>query len=188
MTDSPENTHAHLAPANTAPTHRGDSPPSAPWPAFDAAQAARIIETGAAEEGALLETMIRLQARFGCVPAEALPMLAEAFNLSRAEVYGVKSFYHDLRDAPPGPYVLKQCRAEACQAAGAAAVETHLKTRHGLRDHETDGRSGITMEPVYCLGNCALGPNLMINEDVHGRLTPERIDGLITRLKNGGRS
>lgn len=153
---------------------------------WDPAEARRIAEREAERPGALLEALNALQERFGYIHEEAIAILSDVFNLSRAEVYGTKSFYHDLRDAPPGRYVLKICQAEACQSMGCAKLTAHARDRLGADFHETGPRADVTLEPVYCLGNCALSPAVMINEQVYGRVSPKRLDALLEACGRGG--
>ncbi len=149
---------------------------------WDAARAAAIIEQHRAVEGGLLPALHALQEAFGHVPEATIPMLAQALNLSRAEVHGVVSFYHDFRRAPPGRHVVKLCQAEACQAMGCRDLARHVEARLGvsLGETTTDGR--VTVEPVYCLGLCATAPSAMIDGAVAGRLTPGRVDALLEAL------
>ncbi|MCB1578771.1 MAG: formate dehydrogenase subunit gamma, partial [Xanthomonadales bacterium] len=129
--------------------------------------------------GALLPILHGIQDALGHVPPAAVPVIAEALNLSRAEVHGVISFYHHFRSVAPGRHVLRLCRAEACQAMGARGVEAHLRARLGIGFNETTADGALTLEPVYCLGNCACAPSAMLDDRVHGRLSVERIDRLI---------
>ena len=129
--------------------------------------------------GPLIEILHAVQEGLGCVPPETVPAIAEALNLSRAEVQGVIDFYHDFRSTPGGKQVIHVCRAEACQAMDVQRLEAHIQRRLGIGYHETtaDGRFGL--EPVYCLGNCACAPSLRIDDAVYARVTPERFDRLI---------
>ena len=129
--------------------------------------------------GALLPVLHEVQDHLGFIPADAVPVIAQELNLSRAEVHGVISFYHLLRSSPPGQRVLYLCRAEACQSMGARALESHVKDRLGVDFHETTPDGRFTLEPVYCLGNCACAPAAMMDREVYGRLTPERVDALL---------
>lgn len=131
------------------------------------------------EPGALLPILHELQDTLGCVPPAAVPEIASALNLSRAEVHGVISYYHHFRDQPASGRVLQICRAESCQAMGAEALVKHAEQRLGcaLHGHSSDGR--FTLEPVYCLGLCAMSPALMLGDEVHARVTPQRLDALI---------
>jgi formate dehydrogenase subunit gamma len=146
------------------------------WSA-DRAQA--LIDSHAGANGAMLPVLHDLQAAFGYVPREAVPIVAEALNVSRAEVHGVISFYHDFRDHPTGRHVLRLCRAEACQAVGGAHVADHVRARLGIDWHETTADGALTLEPVYCLGLCACGPSAMLDETPIARLDEARIDALI---------
>lgn len=141
-----------------------------------------IAETIIAERrhmpGALLPILHALQDRFGYVDQEALPLIAEALNLSRAEVYGVMTFYHDFRYRPPGRHVVKVCRAESCQSMGCDALVAHIEKTVGAKLKETAADGSVTLEPVYCLGNCALSPALLWDGELHGRMTPESFDRL----------
>jgi formate dehydrogenase subunit gamma len=130
------------------------------------------------EPGPLLEILHAVQNELGCVPAEAVPLIADGLNLSRAEVHGVISFYHHFRERAPGRFVVQLCRAEACQSMNSRALEEFVrgKLRLGFGETSADGR--VTLEPVYCLGNCACAPSLMVNGELHGRVTPERFGEL----------
>lgn len=131
------------------------------------------------EPGALLPIFHRIQDRLGYVPQDALPEIAQALNLSRAEVHGVMSFYHDFRTVPAGRCVVKVCRAEACQAMGANALVRHAEQRIGTPLGSTCADGSITLEATYCLGNCALSPAVMVDGALKGRVTPERFDALL---------
>jgi formate dehydrogenase subunit gamma len=126
------------------------------------------------QSGPLLEILHAVQDELGCVPAEAVAPIAVALNLSRAEVHGVVSFYHHFRAAAPGRHVVQLCRAEACQSMGARATETRAKELLGVDFGATTPDGRVTLEAVYCLGNCACAPAIMVNGDLHGRVTPER--------------
>src|SRR5262245_52496706 len=124
-----------------------------------------------------------LQDAFGYVPEPAVPMVADALNLSRAEVHGVFTFYHDLRHEPTGRRVLKMCRAEACQAAGCERLIAHAEARLGVAMGETTGDGRVTLEPIYCLGLCATAPSAMLEGRVFGRLDERRVDGLVAEAQ-----
>jgi formate dehydrogenase subunit gamma len=147
-----------------------------PW---DAARGAEIIAEHSHLEGATLVILHALQEAFGCVPEPAVPMIASALNLSRAEVHGVFTFYHDFRREPAGRHVLKLCRAEACQAAGGDALAARAETRLGITLGNTTADDRVTLEPIYCLGLCATAPSAMLDGRVVGRLNEARIDALI---------
>jgi formate dehydrogenase subunit gamma len=130
--------------------------------------------------GALLPVLHAVQEALTFVPKDAVPLIARELNLSIAEVHGVVSFYHYFLQERPGRHVVHLCRAEACQALGSVALEAHVKEKLGVDFHGTTSDGAITLEPVYCLGNCALGPSLMIDQRLHGRVTAERFDALVT--------
>lgn len=144
-----------------------------------AATIATIVSRHADRAGALLPILHAIQDALGHVPADAVPVIAEALNLSRAEVHGVISFYHFFRTSAPGRQTLYLCRAEACQAMGARALEQHVKGRLKIDFHETTADGRFSLEPIYCLGNCACSPAVMIDETVYGRVSTERIDELL---------
>jgi formate dehydrogenase subunit gamma len=133
--------------------------------------------------GALLPILHALQEEFGYVDKGAVPLVAEALNLSQAEVYGVISFYHDFREAPPGRHVLRICRAEACQSMGCEALVRHVENRLGVRVGETTDDGSFTAEAVYCLGNCALSPSAMLDGRLYGRVSPQVADFLIDSVR-----
>ncbi|MBD3765618.1 MAG: formate dehydrogenase subunit gamma [Rhodobacterales bacterium] len=134
-------------------------------------------------QGALLPVLHAVQAAFDHVPAAALPRIAAALNLSRAEVHGVMTFYHDFRDRPAGRRVIRLCRAEACQAMGAEALARDLQDRLGLDWHQTAADGSVTLEPVFCLGLCACAPAALVDGQPLGRVTAEGL----ARLAAGGR-
>lgn len=150
-----------------------------------AAQVAAIVSRLAEVPGALLPILHEVQDALGYVPPEAVPVIAGGLNLSRAEVHGVISFYHYFRSAPPGRHVLQLCRAEACQAQRQRELEAHAKARLGIGFHQTTADGAVTLEPVYCLGNCALGPAMMLDGDLYGRVTAERFDAVVAELRTG---
>jgi len=137
------------------------------------------ISSHASLRGACLPILHAIQEQLGFVPSEALPRIAAALNLSRADVHGVLTYYHDFRTSPPGRHVLKVCRAEACQAMGCERLVAHVAERHGAPMGATSVDGELTVEPVYCLGNCALSPSVLLDGRVHGRVTPERLDVLL---------
>jgi len=148
-----------------------------------AAEAERTARAVAAEHGnrphELIEILHRVQAALGCVPDTAVPALADALNLSRAEVHGVVTFYHDFRREPTGRHVLKLCRAEACQAMGCEALVAQAEGRLGVACGNTSPDGRVTLEAVYCLGLCATGPAAMLDGEVVGRLTRPKLDALL---------
>jgi formate dehydrogenase subunit gamma len=124
-----------------------------------------------------------LQAAFGYVPEPAIPMIAHALNLSRAEVHGVFTFYHDFRHEPAGRHVLKLCHAEACQAAGGDALAARAEAKLGIAMGNTTADERVTLEPIYCLGLCATAPSAMLDGRVVGRLDEARIDALVAEAQ-----
>jgi len=135
------------------------------------------------QQGALLPILHSIQDALGFIPSTAVPDIAKALNLSRAEVHGVISFYHYFRDTPPGKHTVHVCRAESCQAMGGKALESHVKATLGIDYHQTSADGQFSLEPVYCLGNCACSPALQLDkEDVYGRVTPELFDAIINEL------
>lgn len=133
--------------------------------------------------GALLPILHGVQNALGYVPSESVPVIAHALNLSRAEVHGVISFYHYFRDAPPGKHTIHLCRAESCQSMGGKPLENHVKTRLGIDFHETTTDGKFTLEPVYCLGNCACSPAMQIGEEIYGRVSAKTFDEVIDDLE-----
>jgi formate dehydrogenase subunit gamma len=148
----------------------------AAYETWDANRAAAIIAMHEGREGAILPILHDLQATFGCIPADAVPLVAQALNVTRAEVHGIVTFYHDFRRTPPGRHVLRLCRAEACQSLGADAVGEHVCSRLKLDWHETSPDGAVTLEPVFCLGLCAVGPAALLDGRPLGRLDAARID------------
>ncbi len=148
-----------------------------------AARTASVISDHRELEGPLLPILHGIQAEFGFVPNESLPVIAEALNLSRAEIYGVVSFYHDFRKAPAGRHVLKLCQAEACQSMGSDAVAATIKQKLGIDFHETKKDGSVTLEPVYCLGLCACAPSAMLDGQVIGRVDDEVIDEMLEVIR-----
>jgi formate dehydrogenase subunit gamma len=144
---------------------------------------AAIIASEATREGATLPILHALMQAFGYIHAEAVPLIAEALNLTRAEVHGVVSFYHDFRRHPPGRHVLRLCRAEACQSLGGDAVASHVRARLGVDWHETTDDGAVTLEPVFCLGLCAVGPSALLDGNPMGRLDNGRIDAALDRAR-----
>lgn len=151
-------------------------------PAWDREAADRIIARHAGAQGPLLPMLHEIQHSFGCVPDEAVPMIAEALNLSRAEVHGVVTFYHDYHRAPQGRHVVRLCQAEACQAMGSRDLARHLENRLGVGLGETTPDGRVTAQAVYCLGLCATAPSAMVDERVIGRVTAKRMDALLEAL------
>jgi formate dehydrogenase subunit gamma len=127
--------------------------------------------------GGVMLALHKIQEIFGYVDDSAMPMLGKVFNLTRAEIHGVTSFYHDFKRSKPGTYTVKVCQAEACQAMGSEKLTTDIKAFLGVDFHETTANGEFTLEPVYCLGNCACSPNIMVDKQTYGRVS---IDGFKT--------
>ena len=123
----------------------------------------------------------------GYIPRAAIPQVARGLNLTRAEVYGVVTFYHHFRTEPTGRHIVAICQAEACQAMGSAALTAHAKRSLGVDYHEVTRDGVFSLEPVYCLGNCACTPSIMVDANVHARVTPERFDEIIDELRAAAR-
>jgi len=136
------------------------------------------------QPGPLLLVLHAIQDEFGYIPADVVPLVATGLNLSRAEVHGVVTFYHYFRRSPPGRHVVQLCRAESCQAMQAGVLEAHIKQRLNLEFHQTTADGKFSLEPVYCLGNCACSPAVMIDGELHGRLSPARFDELLTQCES----
>ena len=143
--------------------------------AWDSARCAQIVEGLAALEGPLLPVLHAVSGEFGCVPPEAIPLISEILNLSRAEVHGAISFYHDFHAIPRPPTVLRLCRAEACQAMGGRALAADLLNHLGLDWSGTTGDGAVTVEAVYCLGLCAVAPAALVNGEPVGRADLTRL-------------
>lgn len=142
-----------------------------------------ILTRHAGREGALLPILHDVQADFGFIPEGALPVIAKALNVSKAEVHGVVTFYHDFRQHPAGAHVVKICRAEACQSMGADRVVDHAKARLGVDFHETTRDGRVTLEPVFCLGLCACGPAALVDGKLIGRVDEAKLDAVLEGLK-----
>jgi formate dehydrogenase subunit gamma len=142
-----------------------------------------IIARHLAQEGATLPILHALQAEFGYLPEETLPVVAEALNISRAEIYGIATFYHDFHFEPRGKHVLALCRAEACQSMGAQALAGQAQARLGVGWGETTRDGQVTLEQTFCLGLCACAPSAAIDGKLVGRLTPEKLDLLIAEAR-----
>ncbi len=151
-----------------------------PW---DREVALRLIREHVGREGPLLPILHALQDEFGYIDTAAEPLIAEILNITRAEVHGVITFYHDFRRAPAGRHVLKLCRAEACQSAGGDPLAARAEARLGLRMGSTAADGSVTLEPVYCLGLCATAPSAMLDGRVIGRLDEGRLDALLAEAQ-----
>ena len=131
--------------------------------------------------GGLLPILHAVQETLGYVPDGAVPIIADGLNLSRAEVHGVISFYHYFRRTPPGRHTIHLCRAEACQSMHQRDLEAHAKAKLGVDFHETTANGVFSFEPVYCLGNCACSPAMMVDGELYGRVTPDRFDDIVSQ-------
>lgn len=151
-----------------------------PW---NEEQAEQIVTSLASQEGATLVILHALQNVFGFIPDAAIPMVARALNLTRAEILGVVTFYHDFRRAPAGRHVLKLCRAEACQSMGADALAQQAKARLKIDWHQTTGDESVTLEPVFCLGFCATAPSALADGKPVSRLDSARLDKILDAMQ-----
>jgi formate dehydrogenase subunit gamma len=149
-------------------------------PGWDTQMIDEIVASLADKPGALMLVLHAVNERVGYVPPDAVPAIARGLNLSRAEVHGVISFYHDFRTEWPGRKVIRVCRAESCQAMGAVALAEHIKSRLGIEFGQTSADGDFTLEPVYCLGNCACSPAIVVGEDLYGRVDPKRFDEIFS--------
>jgi formate dehydrogenase subunit gamma len=138
-----------------------------------------IAAARAAEEGPLLVVLHDVQRELGYVDRSWLPWVADELNLSRAEVHGVATFYHDFRAAPAGAVTVRVCRAEACQSVGAHALADHARASLGVEFGQTSADGATTLDQVFCFGNCALGPTVEVNGALHGRVDADRLDALV---------
>lgn len=150
-----------------------------PLPAPTEEEIRAIVASLTSLEGPLLPMLHALQDEYGFIPESAVPVLADVLNLSRAEVHGVISFYHDFRKAPAGKHILKICRAEACQSMGGNALAEATLAKLGIGWHDTTQNGLVTIEPVYCLGMCACAPAAMLDDKVVARLDEARMDQLL---------
>ena len=156
---------------------------------FEAEQnsaAQEVIDSLKDLPGALLPILHGIQEKVGFVPESTVPNIAEALNLSRADVHGVISFYHDFKTSKGGKHQIQVCQAESCQSVGARALTAYVKEKVGIDFHETTADGQVSLEPVYCLGNCACSPAVRIDNDVHGFVDSEKFDSLIEELSAEG--
>jgi formate dehydrogenase subunit gamma len=142
-----------------------------------------ILNTHEAMPGNLLPILHGIQDTLGYIPPAAVVDIAKSLNLSQAEVHGVISFYHYFRETPPGVHTIRICRAESCQAMNGKSLESHAKQKLGIDFHETTADGYFSLEPVYCLGNCACSPSITIDDEVIGRVTTEKFDRLLATFK-----
>ena len=145
-------------------------------------RARAIIAAEVSRPGAALPILHALQAAFGCIPLAAEPLVALALNVTRAELHGIVTFYHEFRRLPPGRHVLHLCRAEACQSVGGEAVADRLRAALEIDWHETTRDGAVTLEPVFCLGLCASGPSALLDGQPIGRLDATRVDRMLETL------
>lgn len=142
-----------------------------------------ILAGSAAEPGALLPTLHAIQDAVGYIPGDAVPQIASAFNLSRAEIHGVITFYHHFRSSAPAAHTIQVCRAESCQSMGADRLLAHAEKALGCRLHERSADGAFALEPVYCLGQCATSPAIMIDDAVYARVSTDKFDRLLDKTK-----
>lgn len=147
----------------------------------------RALEAHRSSRGALLPILHAVQEELGHVPPAVVPVLADRLNLSTAEVHGVVTFYRDFRTTPPGRVTVRVCRAEACQAVGGEALMEHAAASLGVTRGGTTPDGAVTLDEVFCLGNCALGPAVQVGDRLHGRVTPARLDALIGQTRGQAR-
>ena len=148
-----------------------------------AARSREIVREHKHLEGPLLPILHAIQAEFGYVPEDVKPVIAGELNLSRAEVHGVVTFYHEFRDHPAGQHVLKLCRAEACQSMGSDRVADRVRQMLGIDFHETTQDGAVTLEPVYCLGLCACAPAAMLDGEVYGRVDDHCLSDIVAEAR-----
>lgn len=142
-----------------------------------------ITATLKEKPGALLPILHAVQDTLGYIPPESVALIASELNLSRAEVHGVISFYHYFRETPPGKTTVHLCRAESCQSMGSEHLEAHVKNKLGIDFHETTADGKYSLEPVYCLGNCASSPAMQVGDEIYGRVSTTAFDALIDTLE-----
>lgn len=143
---------------------------------------APLLEQYRSQAGGLLPLLHAVQRALGYIPPESIPDIALAMNISRAEVHGVVTFYHDFRSAPAGRHSLQICRAEACQSMGSRELEDHARRKLAVDFGETTADGAVTLEAVYCLGNCACSPSVRIDDSVHARVDPAKLDALLAQM------
>jgi formate dehydrogenase subunit gamma len=159
-----------------------------PEPPPEAERARAICAAHGDRPDALIEILHEVQHLLGFVPEVTLPAIANALNLSRAEVHGVVTFYHDFRRTPPGRHVVQICRAESCQSMQGDALCDHAKASLKTGFGETSADGQVSLQAVYCLGNCALSPAMMVDGKLFGRVSPERFDQIMTRTREGSQT
>ena len=166
----------------TIPIRTG-APAFPPLPADQGRAVQAALDAHRDDAGALLPVLHAVQDALGYVPKAAVPVIAHDLNQSRAEVHGMLSFYHYFRTEPAGRHVIHLCRAEACQSMGARELERHAKQRLGIDFHETTADGAFTLEPVYCLGNCACSPSVLVDKTLYGKVDPERFEALLVEAQ-----
>ena len=152
--------------------------------AYDKQQASEIIARFDARSEMLVQILHAFIERFAWIPEDAIRQLADELNLSRAEVHGVVSYYHDFRTTPPGKRIVKICQAEACQAMGSRELSAHAEKSLGVAMHASSAE--VTLEPVYCLGNCACSPAVMVDGKTYGRVNERRFDDIVASSRDAG--
>jgi formate dehydrogenase subunit gamma len=158
---------------------QSDTPRGEPLDARTLEQVERALADHAGQPGPLLLVLHAVQHRLGYIPAAAVALIANTLNLSRAEVHGVITFYHHFRQRPPGRHVIQLCQAEACKSMRGEQLTAHARRRLDIDFHQTTRDGAFSLEPVYCLGNCACAPSVMIDGELYGRVTADRFDALI---------
>ncbi len=138
-----------------------------------------LLQEYTCKDGALLEALHAIQHEYGYIHSDTVPVIAHAFNISHADVHGVISFYHDLREKPAGKHVIKVCQAESCQSMGSRGLTKHIEKALATEMNSTSASGSYTLEPVYCLGNCACSPSVMINDTVYGKVSDDRFDTIL---------
>jgi formate dehydrogenase subunit gamma len=152
----------------------------------DEATLRAMLAASSTAQSALLPLLHQVQQEFGHISRDAIPLIASAFNLSRAEVHGVVTFYHDFHEEPTAATVVQLCMAEACQSVGCRKLAEHAQQRLGIGWHGRTDDGRLQLEPAYCFGNCAAGPAMRIGDRIHGRVTTERFDAVLDALDGGG--
>jgi len=152
---------------------------------MDLSRVQAIVEKHAGRPGATLPILHDIQAELGYIPDEAIAVVAEGLNLSRAEIFGVVTFYADFRREPVGKHLVQVCRGEACQAMGGRKLEEHACQSLGCEFHQTTADGAVSLEPVFCLGNCACSPSIRIGDEIYGRVDEGQFDELIGELRGG---
>ena len=151
--------------------------PAAPPEVADAVR--RAVERQGVEDGPLMEILHDIQAELGCIPRSAVGVIAGELNISQADVYGVVTFYKDFREEPAGRRTVRICRAEACQSLGSEQLADHAVRRLGVDFGATTSDGAVTLDQVFCFGNCALGPTVEVDGRLFGRVSPERFDEML---------